>query len=122
MRFNFKKILTLGVGILVVGIIVFYSYIQSRAIIAGPQIELAEPENGITSEKSLILVRGNATNAKELTLDGRSIFIDLTGNFAEQLLLAPGYNIIELTAKDAQGRSIAKNIELVYAPANKITP
>ena len=121
MRFTFKKVLKLSLGILIVGTIIFYSYIQSRAIIAGPQIVLTEPHHGMTSEKALILVRGKATNAKELTLDGRPIFIDLTGNFTEQLLLAPGYNIIELTAKDAQGRGVAKKLELVYLPVYSTT-
>ena len=65
------------------------------------------------------MVRGVATRAKEITLQGRQIFIDLDGRFAEQLLLSPGYNIIELTARDTQGRQMIKDLELVYqAPAS----
>ncbi len=121
MRLTFKKILSVGSGLLIVLIIVFYAYYQSRSIIAGPIIVLSEPENNTTSKTALIVVRGVATHAKELTLQGRQIFIDLEGRFAEQLLLSPGYNIIELTARDTSGRQIVKNLELVYQPVASST-
>jgi hypothetical protein len=50
-------------------------------------------------------------------LNGRPIFIDLEGRFFEKLLLSPGYNIIELTAKDTQGRAIEKHLEIMYEPS-----
>jgi hypothetical protein len=114
MDFTLKKMLTRVALVGVVGIMVFYAYFQSRAVVAGPQIDIVEPENGMTSTSSLILVRGVATHAKEITLDGRQILIDLDGKFAEHLLLAEGYNIIELAARDAQGSQVRKVIEIVY--------
>jgi len=124
MRITLKKVLTNTLIVFIVGIIIFYAYYQSRAILAGPQILITEPQDGIvTATSSLILVRGVATHAKEITLQGRPIFIDLKGNFTEQLLLVNGYNIIELTAKDEQGRQIKKVIELMYnTPQDSITP
>lgn len=121
MRFTLKKMLSVGSGLFVVLAIILYSYYQSRSIIAGPLITLSEPENNMTSTTSLIMVRGVATRAKEITLQGRQIFIDLDGRFAEQLLLSPGYNIIQLTARDTQGRQMIKDLELVYeAPASGV--
>ena len=114
MRFTLKKALSVAAFIAVVGAIVFFAYYQSRSIVEGPQITLSLPANGITSTSSLITIRGVARHAKEITLQGRPIFIDLEGRFAEQLLLSHGYNIIELTAKDAQGKEIRKTLELVY--------
>ncbi len=96
------------------GIIIFYAYYQSRDIRVGPMITLFAPMDGLTSTSSLISVVGVAHNAKILTLDGRAIFVDLEGNFHEQLLLMDGYNIIELTAKDGEGRERRKIIEVVY--------
>lgn len=121
MRFTLKKMLSVGSGLFVVLAIILYSYYQSRSIIAGPLITLSEPENNMTSTTSLIMIRGVATRAKEITLQGRQIFIDLDGRFAEQLLLSPGYNIIQLTARDTQGRQMIKDLELVYeAPASGV--
>jgi hypothetical protein len=101
-------------GTLLVGTIVFYAYYQSRDIREGPIITLVSPTDGMTSTSSLLSVYGVARNAKMLTLDGRAIFVDLDGNFFEQLLLMDGYNIIELTAKDGEGRERKKIVELVY--------
>ena len=114
MYWTLKRVLRLLLILSFVGVIVFYAYYQSRAVVAGPEIILATPLNGITSTTSLIEVRGVAIHAKELTLDGRGIFVDMSGNFAEKLLLQDGYNIIQLTAKDGGGREVKKTIEMIY--------
>lgn len=97
-----------------VAVIVFYAYYQSRAIIEGPNIVIETPRAGITSTTSLISIIGVVKHAKEITLDGRPIFIDLSGRFNEKLVLMNGYNIIELVAKDKEGRIEKKTIELMY--------
>ncbi|MDO8520826.1 MAG: hypothetical protein Q7S52_01810 [bacterium] len=114
MHFAPKQLLSaLLVGIFI-GVIVFYSYYQSRAIIAGPVITIETPETGVVATTSFIAVKGSVAHATVITLQGRPIFIDLKGQFSEQLLLMNGYNIIELTAKDNEGRMDRKTIELVY--------
>ena len=95
-------------------LIALYAYYQSRAIIEGPGIVIEAPSNGMTSTTSLVAVLGVTTHAKEITLDGRPIFINLEGYFSEKLVLMEGYNIIELVAKDNEGRVVRKTIELVY--------
>ena len=97
-----------------VAVIVFYSYYQSRSIIEGPSITIETPGIGTTSTTSLISIVGVVKHAKEVTLDGRPIFIDLSGRFNEKLVLMDGYNIIELVAKDKEGRVEKKTIELMY--------
>lgn len=108
-----KPLAALGVGVFI-GVIAFYSYYQSRAIIAGPVIEIIEPRGGVVATTSLLMVRGVARHANEVTLQGRPIFIDLEGRFTEQLLLMDGYNIIEFTAKDLDGRIERKTVELIH--------
>ncbi|OGZ08300.1 MAG: hypothetical protein A3D65_01030 [Candidatus Lloydbacteria bacterium RIFCSPHIGHO2_02_FULL_50_13] len=114
MHFAPKQLFSaLLVGIFI-GVIIFYGYYQSRAIIAGPTIVVDMPKTGATATTSLVTVRGSVARATVITLQGRPIFIDLNGRFSEQLLLMDGYNIIELTAKDAEGRVERKVIELAY--------
>jgi hypothetical protein len=115
MYWNLKRILALLVATLFVGSIFYYSYYQSRAIIAGPTITLTIQTEGEIFSDSLAHITGTAIHAKELTLDGRAIFVDLSGNFNEQLLLFPGYNIIEVVAKDADGREEKKTIGVVWS-------
>ncbi len=109
-----RQLLTALVVGVFIGVIAFYGYYQSRAIIAGPQITVEKPSTGSIATTSLITILGTVAHANEITLQGRPIFIDLNGRFSEQLLLMDGYNIIELTAKDMEGRVDRKIIELVY--------
>ena len=118
MKWTAKQALSWLLGLLFVGVIVFYTYYQSRGILEGPQISLVSPIEGMTSTSSLLKVYGVAKHAKELTLDGRPIFLDMNGNFFEELLLMDGYNIMELTAKDAEGRKLKKTVRVMYQPVN----
>lgn len=114
MRFTLKQFIKWFAWFAFAGIIILYAFYGSHALRMGPVIILETPENGETFTSPLIHVRGTATQAKELVLDGRGIFIDLKGRFDEQLLLLPGYNIIELTAKDAGGHSTRKLLEVTF--------
>jgi hypothetical protein len=122
MKWTAKSVLVWFLGACFVGTIVFYAYYQSREIRVGPMITMISPTDGLTSTSSLVSVIGVAHNAKILTLDGRAIFVDLEGNFHEQLLLMDGYNIIELTAKDGEGRERRKIIEVVYTNPSQMSP
>ena len=115
MYWNLKRVLTTLLIVGFIGSIFYYAYYQSRGIISGPQIHVVSPENGTTVTDPLLHINGTTQRAKALTLDGREIFIDLEGKFGEELLLAPGYNIIELAARDADGHDTKQTLEVVYS-------
>ncbi len=115
MYWNLKRIIVTVVATLFIGGIFYYAYYQARGIIAGPTITLTTPQDGEMITTPLVRVTGTAVNTKELTLDGRSIFVDLQGNFNEQLLLYAGYNIIEVVAKDADGREERKTVGVIWS-------
>ena len=114
MYWNLKRVISILAITLFIGSIFYYSYYQSRGVISGPQISVLSPENGKTYSDPLVHVYGTTERAKEITLDGREIFIDLEGNFGEELLLAHGYNIIELAARDAEGHNTKQTLEVIY--------
>lgn len=114
MRSRIKRFISLSIGGAIVLAIVGYAYLKAEILMAGPQIVVESPKSGLTTHESLVRVQGIATNAKETRINGRNMFIDTNGRFDEQLLLMEGYNIIELTAKDAQGREAKEVIALVY--------
>lgn len=114
MHWTLKRVISYLVSASFVGIIFYYAYFQSRGIISGPQINVISPENGKTYGDPLLHVYGTTKRAKEITLDGREIFIDLEGNFGEELLLSPGYNIIELAARDTDGYDTKQTLEVIY--------
>ncbi len=126
MHWNLKRALTVLLLSLFIGSLIGYALYQSRGIIEGPTITLTGLEDGDTLSSRIVPITGVAKRAKSLTLDGREIFVDLSGNFNEKLLLYPGYNIIELVAKDADGREAKETLRVVWSgtssPASHFVP
>ena len=102
-----------GSLILLIIVIIGYSFYQARTIIFGPSITLTSPLDGQTYMQPLIDISGVAKNTNYLTLDDRPIFTDKKGNFDEKLLLAPGYNVIKLDAGDKFGKKTEKIIQVI---------
>ena len=119
MNTSAKKILqiaSLAVFFLLIG---SYAFFSSRDLIFGVQIKNVNldglpAQSGTKVTNSVVEITGNAKNAINLTLNGREISIDETGNFNETIALLSGYNIINMKAKDKFGYSDEKNYKLMY--------
>lgn len=114
MRQSFVQTLKKLLILILVGLFLAYIYHQSRAVIEGPSIVIEAPEDMMTLDSSLVLVRGHVSRSNAVYLNGRQIFTDTNGGFAEELLLLYGYNIIEVKATDQQGREVTEVLTLVY--------
>jgi len=113
MRTSLERVIISISGILTVVLLIAYIYIQSREFITGPQITINEPINGAGYSNTILPIRGNAKHAAKLMLDGRQIYTDENGFFDEIVLLSPGYNVIELWAKDRFNREKTKELKVV---------
>lgn len=109
-----QSYLKIVVGILFAGIVLSYTYFQTRNLIDGPIISITAPTNGATLSESLIAIEGEAHNITHISINDRQIFVNEMGNFREQLLLPYGYTIITIKARDKFGRLEHKTLELVY--------
>ncbi len=108
-RFNIKIILVVSAILFLGG----YFLYQGRGYLFGPQIFIESPKIGEVVSTSYIEVKGRVLNISSLSLNGRQIFTDEHGVFSEGLLLARGYNIIELTATDKFGRVKKEKREVI---------
>lgn len=100
--------------VIIVSIIIGYSYLKVKDLISGPTITVAYPANGESLKQDYVNVTGKAERISQIYLNGRKIFTDEQGNFNEPLLLSEGYNIFEIKAEDQFGREIKKILQLVY--------
>ena len=110
---NARKKLGIILAILFLLSFLVYSGFEAEKLIYGPQIILTSPKNNDTLNGSgLIKVTGSTKNVSFLSLDGRQIFTDTNGNFNENLVLLPGYNIITLGATGRYGKEVTKKLQL----------
>ena len=99
--------------ILIVCLFGAYFLYQARSLLFAPRIIITYPTDGQTLTHSYVIIEGEAHRVSSVSLNGRQIFTDLNGKFQEGLLLAPGYNIIEVTGEDSFGRKVIERREVV---------
>lgn len=108
-----KKILrVVGISIFFLFIII-YAFFRSYDLIFGLKITGLNITDNASFTENTQKITGNAKNATNLTLNGREISIDQAGNFSEDIILALGYNIISIKAKDKFGHIDEKNYKLI---------
>ena len=110
---TFKKSILAFIVLFVVG----YGLFNSRFIIQGPEITLEqvdEEKNSIVSTEKTLFLKGKVLHSSFITINGRPIFIDETGQFNEKLLLSSGVSIIDIYAKDKFGKEVRKKIDVLY--------
>lgn len=111
---NTKKTLQKGLFLGFLLLIASYTYLKTENMIEGPQIDLAAPTDGMTTNSSLVKISGIASNISYIHLNDRKIYTNENGSFDEELLLYPGYNLITIDAEDRYGRKTVKTVEIVY--------
>ena len=90
-----------------------YAYHRTGDLIRGPRVTIVAPENGAVLTESLMRIAGIANNATALSINGRTVFTNELGEFDDEILLARGYNVFEISAEDRFGRTATKKIEVV---------
>lgn len=114
MNTNVKKIVKIGGVSLFFFLIILYAFFRSKDLIFGVKIQNVNIVNYATVTANTLDVTGVARNAIFLSLDGREISVDQLGNFNETIALSPGYNIINIKARDKFGNIDEKNYQLMY--------
>lgn len=102
---NLWKWLTIGFG----SIILIYGVMRITPIMRGVVIETQLPESEEMAMNAIMLT-GKANHARTLSVNGRPILIDPSGNFNDELILAPGMNKIQILAEDIRGKQHSKEL------------
>ena len=110
---NLKKIVKIAGFSAFFLLIIIFAFSRSKDLIVGVKIKDVNLTDGITVTDNIIKIAGNAKNAVNLNLNGREISIDQEGNFKETIALLPGYNIINIKARDKFGYMDEKNFRLI---------
>jgi hypothetical protein len=108
--FNVKRF----VIILSIFLLVAYGIFNARNLIIGPTIEVFSPTENTETGENVITVNGRATNITFISINEKPIFVNKEGLFDEKLLLSPGFNNIEIKARDRFKKEILKIIKIYY--------
>lgn len=108
-----KKIIKIGWFFIFFIFIVIYAILGSKDLIFGVKIKNVNLVDGAAITENTTKLTGNAKNAVNLTLNGREISVDQNGNFKETIALLPGYNIINIKAKDKFENVDEKNYQVI---------
>ena len=112
-----RKILIMFTLVMIVVVIVGYTYFQTRLLIRGPLLHIQSPRSGTTYTDSRVILSGQAQNITQIEVNNRPIFVNEQGVFREQLLLPPGYSVVRVTGTDKFDRTVTQLLEVVLENA-----
>ena len=92
-----------------------YAAYQLRGVWQGPRLVVATPYAGQTLSDPILLITGQAVRADKIHIDDHKILPEENGHFSEKLILAEGYNVIEVTAEDRFGRLTEVKLPVVLS-------
>lgn len=113
-RQDTKKIIRIGVYIILISLIVGYAIFATHNFILGPKITIIEPSNGATIATSSVQIVGIVKRVQSVSLNERPLNTDENGNFKEVMTLAPGYNVFSIVAEDRFVRKKEYRLQLIY--------
>ena len=107
------KVVVIGIAMLA---ILLYGFYEFRGYIYGPTLQITTPKNGDVIADGAVVVSGTALGINEITLNGRSIFVDEKGVFNETISLMSGYNILTVEVADRFGNHKKEVREVIAKP------
>lgn len=107
-----KTILGTTLGVLALGFI----YHNSKDALFGAHLSVSIATDGSTVTDATLPISGFAPKVKSVLIDKHPVPIDTTGHFTDEVLLSPGYNIVEISTVDTFNKTTTKEYHLVDAP------
>ncbi len=106
------RLISLAVGLLFVGLTLFYIVWQVWSINKIPGLRIVEPQDQAVAAGSYVMVKGQTGAGNSVTINGQNVFVDPQGNFQTQLGLSPGPKEIEVVAKNRFGKSFSRTLQI----------
>lgn len=111
---NHKKI-TIVAALTGLAVILVLGFVfgNIRDVIFGAPLSIHTVSDGTTLSNGFLPISGNAQHARTVSINGRPITIDRSGDFTDGVLLSPGYNVVEVALRDQFGKEKVRTYHLV---------
>lgn len=98
-----------------------------KDMVFGAPLTVHTIADGTSVTNSYVAISGSAHHAQSITINGRPVGVDKQGNFSDGVLLAAGYNIVQVAETDRFGKRKDYTYHWVDVPAvsvaqNNVTP
>lgn len=104
----------LGIAVGAAALLIFLAFLGFRLtkFLGTPTLDLQEPLEQAIYTQPLVLVKGKTEKESKLTVNGREIKIDESGNFSENIELPAGAHTLEFLAQNRFGKEskVIRNI------------
>ncbi|MBI2355950.1 MAG: DUF4115 domain-containing protein [Candidatus Doudnabacteria bacterium] len=120
---NPKTLVIIVAAVLVLGVGTYISG-QIRSVLAPPALEVTEPGSDINVSGTSIVITGRTEVGADVTINNQTVLVDKNGFFAENLVLSPGLNVIEVKTINKFGKesSIVRKVVAQVAEASTKLP
>lgn len=110
--------ITLKVGLLALGGIALVGLIvlNMHDSIFGTPLTIRSVPDGSTTTSMFFPIEGTARHARELRINGRPVTMNRDGSFKDEVVLSPGYNIVEVALRDQFDNQKVKTYHVVLNP------
>ncbi len=111
------RLLTFAGGTIAAAAVLIYLTTQLSALTAAPHLVVSNPSHDQVLYGSLITVSGSVNDGADLFVNSSPILVDGNGNFTDAIALESGVNSIQISAKNALGKTttVTRNI-LAHVP------
>jgi transcriptional regulator with XRE-family HTH domain len=114
-HFDFGKVLMFVFGILIVAFIIR----QSSLMLLPPGVEMINPKEETSYTNTAVNIQGRVFRTKFLTINGQPILFDKYGYFEYMMVLNPGVNEIQISAKNQLNKMSNIVRKIVYQEETK---
>ena len=112
MKKNTLSLVTALAVLVILGVLGF-ALGNMHDLLFGSPLTVNSIKDGATLKDGFLPIIGNTKHSKNISLNGRSLFVDREGNFIDGIILSPGYNVVEIATLNQFGKEKIKTYHLV---------
>jgi cytoskeletal protein RodZ len=114
------KIISIGLAVLVGIGLISYLWLEVSGFAIAPKLSLTNPkEDSFEIRKDQILINGETDQNASISINKEVIPVSENGDFKEIVRLQPGYNELNIQAKNQGGKTTSKNISIMVLKDNE---
>ncbi|MBI4049754.1 MAG: DUF4115 domain-containing protein [Candidatus Doudnabacteria bacterium] len=103
LKINPKTLVIVSVAVLVIGAAAYITN-QVRSVLTPPELAVTDPLSDLNVSGRNLVIAGRTEIGADVSINNQAVLVDKGGFFAENLVLSPGLNVIEVKAINKFGK------------------